>query len=230
MRGRNGRRNGLLLILIALLVYAGCLRWADQWEQFAGFDLPALVTIICGLTSFIGVLLVVASVLPRPRLQLRPTGALPTLGMRRRKQESRAGARFSSLPPFGLFYSLLLPAFIFLFALMHLYSTPIGIRVRIMKDIPQFQSAGYVPLVVYVDLVPRKEKIIFRYFLDSKEIPLPELKGVLEEEMRHRPDKLVFIQAHDDVDYQSVVSAVDATKRAGGTAVLVTSPAKRVQR
>ncbi|PYP88242.1 MAG: hypothetical protein DMG65_15355 [Candidatus Angelobacter sp. Gp1-AA117] len=43
VRTRNGRRNGLLLILLALLVYAGWLRWADQLQRILTFDLSTVV-------------------------------------------------------------------------------------------------------------------------------------------------------------------------------------------
>lgn len=65
------------------------------------------------------------------------------------------------------------------------------------------------------------------YFIHSEEIPLARLHDALEEKLRYRPDKVVFIQADPDVEYQSVISAVDAAKSASATVVLVTSAERR---
>ena len=61
MRKPNGRRIGLLLILIALLVYTGCLLWAEKLEQLSSFDLLAIITSICRIAGGIGLLLVFIS-------------------------------------------------------------------------------------------------------------------------------------------------------------------------
>ena len=75
MRIRNGSRDGLLLILLALLVYAGWLRWADQLKRLLTFDLSAVVIIACELAGIIGALLIVVSFLPPPRPKF-PSAAL----------------------------------------------------------------------------------------------------------------------------------------------------------
>jgi len=68
------------------------------------------------------------------------------------------------------------------------------------------------------------------YFVNSKEVMLAGLPGALEELLRYRPDKVVFIQADHQTDYQSVISAIDAVKGARASAVLVTSPPGRIRR
>ena len=110
MRKPNGRRIGLLLILIALLVYTGCLLWAEKLEQLSSFDLLAIIISICRIAGGIGLLLVFISLIfPAPPPELRPTGALHVLGAGRQKrlaQPFKASRRISGLPAFGLMGSL----------------------------------------------------------------------------------------------------------------------------
>ena len=108
----------------------------------------------------------------------------------------------------------------------------IGFKVTSIKDISSIQPfPGYAPLIVHIDFVSHNEvEGSPHYFLNSEEVELATLPGRLEEALRYRPDKVVFIEAGHDTDYQSVISAIDAVKGSGAAAVLVTAPPKRIRR
>lgn len=225
VRIRNGRRNGLLLILLALMIYAGWLRWAVHLQHLLAFDLSTVVITVCELTGIVGALLVIVAFLPPTRPQFPPTGAIPIMGVRRRRRTARQRKRdskFVTLPHFGLFCSLLLPMFMFLFPLTGVNTTSIGLRVRLFKDISETHSSKGAPLFVTV----HGSQAIAPNSPGSEEIPKADLRHALEVMLRNRPDKIVFIQPEDDVEYRSVVAAVDAAKSTGARVVLVTSPQK----
>ena len=239
MRKPNGRRIGLLLILIALLVYAGCLLWAEKLEQLSSFDLLAIIISICRIGGGIGLLLVFISLIfPASPPELRPTGALHTLGAGRQKrlaQPFKASRRISGLPAFGLMGSLFFSCILVTSSLWNPYllsQREIGFKVTSIKDISSIQPfPGYAPLIVHIDFVSHDEvEGSPHYFLNSEEVELATLPGRLEEALRYRPDKVVFIEAGHDTDYQSVISAIDAVKGSGAAAVLVTSAPERMRR
>ena len=104
---------------------------------------------------------------------------------------------------------------------------PIGLRVRLAKDLSQIQPfPGYQPLIMHISLTGRNPDHP-HYFINSEEVPLSRLHDALEDKLRYRPDKVVFIQADPDAEYQWVISAIDAAKGARATAVLATSAARR---
>jgi len=153
---------------------------------------------------------------------------------RRRAAQRKAGTRFSALPPFGLFCSLLFPGLVLFMGWANRVGAhpidPIGFIVHSIKDISQVQPFPGIPsLIVRVDPDFRHADHP-HYFIHSEEIPLSRLHDALEEKLRYRPDKVIFIQADPDVEYQSVISAVDAAKGAGATVVLATSAERRSAR
>jgi len=183
---------------------------------------------VCELTGIIGALLVIVSSLPPPRPKFLPTGAIPIMGARRRKWQRRTRARFSSLPPFGLMWSLLFPGLIFVIAWANRVDThPIGFTVHSIKDISQVQPfPGFPSLIVRVGLDLRHARHP-HYFINAEEISLSRLRDLLKDKLRYRPDKVAFIQADPDVEYQWVISAVDTAKSTGSAVVLVTSAERR---
>ena len=102
-----------------------------------------------------------------------------------------------------------------------------GLTVRSIKDISQIQPfPGYPPLILRIGLADRYPNHP-HYFITAEETSPAKLHDVLKDKLRYRPDKVLFIQADPNVEYQSVISAVDAAKGAGAAVVLVTSAERR---
>jgi biopolymer transport protein ExbD len=128
--------------------------------------------------------------------------------------------RFATLPNYGFCCSLVYAPFAF-FLMLTGPAPQHGLYVHIIKDLSVVQPfPGAGPLVIRVD-----EK--GHYYLGSKEVSENDLPATLEEALRLRCDKVVYVEGDPDVQYQSVVYAVDIIRGAKAHVVLVSAPAKQ---
>ena len=114
---------------------------------------------------------------------------------------------FSRLPPFGLFIGLvLIPLTVFL--PMVYPKGSIGIPIFVSES--GVSAATETPLLV-LRLKFNEDSAPF-FYLNSKPLSVDELAIRLKEELEHRPNRTVYIQADDDVTYQDVVNAIDMAR------------------
>lgn len=129
--------------------------------------------------------------------------------------------RFSGPPSYGLLgvlvFAWIVPLTYFLITLQ----TPsAGLIVHILKDLSAVKALpGNAPLIVRID-----ER--HHYYLNSKQVPASGLQSAVQEALRHRFDKVVFVYADLDVAYGETLLAIDAVSGTHAQVVLITSRAK----
>lgn len=222
MQPATARRIGIASIFAAVILYFGFTRWIETFRNSDDGLTQGLVAGVCILSlSGIGFLFRALDLhisRPLPGIQ----GA--SLSERRRPPKPprrlKLDKRFATLPNYGFCCSLIYAPFAF-FLMLTAPATQHGLYVHIIKDLSMVQPfPGAGPLVIRAD-----EK--GHYYLASKEFSENDLPAALEEALRLRGDKVVYVEGDPDVQYQSVVSAVDIIRGARAHVVLVSAPAKR---
>jgi biopolymer transport protein ExbD len=131
--------------------------------------------------------------------------------------------RFAGLPSFGILGTVICGLTMPIAILVNPFFAAknyVGLRVHILRDLAMVKAvSGSEPIVLRIDAE-------HRYYLNSKQVPAKELPAALQEALRLRLDKVVFVYAHPDVDYGETVFAIDAASGAHARVVLITSLAK----
>jgi biopolymer transport protein ExbD len=133
----------------------------------------------------------------------------------------RLKKRFSSLPPFGLFFSSTLIFSVFFIGLILTlqFSPSRGIRVHLARGVPSLLLAE--PLVVRIGFSGRGVQPSLH--LNSKLVSWENLDNALEESLKLRPDWVVYVDADPEVDWQRVSDVMDIIRNAHAQVVLLTT-------
>jgi biopolymer transport protein ExbD len=98
-----------------------------------------------------------------------------------------------------------------------------GLMVRTLPTFSRvMRSPGDEPIIVTIDEGKH-------YFVNSKGVAPIALQSALADALSVHFTKVVFVQADREVDFGTVVLAVDAIKGAGAQAVLVSEPPKETK-
>ena len=113
----------------------------------------------------------------------------------------------------------------FLLAFFMLFSTFRTTPAAIDVDLPRAVTAQREPageMMVTIDAQGRM-------FVDGRQVSSQQLQALAGQAVQRRPDVLVIVRADRQVQYDRVVEAIDAVRRAGvyrlGLAVQLTGPA-----
>ena len=124
----------------------------------------------------------------------------------RRAQTLALARRFSSPPPYALVAAPVFAMVVFVYMLFKPYELPKGLPVRAALDRCEPDLIDR-PLVLRVT----SEGMIF---INTEEETWDKLAGRLAEIYRMRQDRTLYLQAEDDVPFQTVADAIDIARRA----------------
>ena len=99
------------------------------------------------------------------------------------------------------------------------YYQPVGFPVHLLKSDSELSFSRQV---IVLRLIRNKARLP-ALCLNSTETDWSEAEDVLRYQLRTRPEKVVYLQAEDDVLWMDVMSAVEMIQQAQGKAVLLTS-------
>lgn len=201
----------------------------DAWDQdFALLLLGSLM-----MFAAAGISLMAIFVLARIRSQseqpfiFRLAGSAGQFFQWGRRQPLRKS--FSGLPTFGWTAAAVFAILVALMMMLELgfRRHSIGLNVHLLKPgaVPAVRDYGKPPVVLHLAL-PDGPGRTPQAYLNSQAVAWESLAGVVSESLKARPDRIVYIEADEELQYRDVVSAVDAVRSAQAEVVLLT-PEKR---
>ena len=143
------------------------------------------------------------------------------------------GARFPLLPPFGLSYTLVLSSIVVPMFLIFIYSwgwdrPSMGIRISTSEDplLSARSASSNLPPLVRLEQVADEGPA--KLYLNSKPVRWDELGEALTNELKLRPDWVVFVDADDMVSWSDVIGAMDIIRGRHAKIVLLARKKKKI--
>lgn len=150
-----------------------------------------------------------------------------------RKRTPRA--RFFLLPPFGLVYALVLSSIVVPTFLIFIYAwgedrPSMGIRISTSEGplLSAPSASSNLPPLVRLEQAGNDGPL--KLYLNSKPVRWNELGGALTNELKLRPDWVVYVDAEDMVSWSDVIGAMDIIRGRHAKIVLLARNKKRHSR
>lgn len=136
--------------------------------------------------------------------------------------------RFAALSPFRLAYtivlsSLLLPSFLIFVYSWGWHRRSIGIQVSVLRQGPNVDCSNTLMLVRIDGDSPHPH-----LFLNSTPVAWGQLAHSLRDQLKRRPDRVVFVEAGENISWADVINAVDIIQGTNAKVVLLTTKIARV--
>jgi biopolymer transport protein ExbD/TolR len=131
---------------------------------------------------------------------------------------------FSGLPSFALaaaiVYFIAFAIFLVLWAAGQ--RNPIGLGVHLLKPGPAMMNSEPLiePMMLRLELTHADAPP--KVYLQSKLVAWSSLDGALKDELKLRPERVVYVAADPDLSWTDVVNAIDLIRGAQAEAVLLT--------
>jgi biopolymer transport protein ExbB/TolQ/biopolymer transport protein ExbD len=133
--------------------------------------------------------------------------------------------RFSEMPAYGLLAAPALAFAVAAFMIFPSFDAPTGLSVRLRKAGEGLTgNSSSIPLVV-IRLAGTGANRKSVLYVNAKETPWEKLDGAVRSKLTINPQPVIYVDAEDDVSWQSVANAVDVVKGISANVVLLTIPA-----
>lgn len=145
-------------------------------------------------------------------------------------RKRRLSARFSTLAPFRLAYTvvlatLLVPSFLIFIHSWGWDRRSVGIRVSVLK-LGATVDYSTMPALVRID--GAGTDIPPHLYLNSKPVSWSELADALRNQLKLHPDWVVYVEADKHVSWADVVNAMDIIRGTTAKVVLLTTEVTKV--
>ncbi len=137
-------------------------------------------------------------------------------------------SRFAAVPPFRLAYTIVLSSLLLPSFLIFVYSwgwgrRSIGIQVSVLR---QGSNVDYStpPMLVRIDGDSRPPRL----YLNSTPVAWGQLANSLRDQLKLRPDRVVYVEADEHISWADVINAVDIIRGTNANVVLLTTKIVRV--
>lgn len=131
----------------------------------------------------------------------------------------------SALPQFGLYCGIVLMFVVFAMMITTVPMVPKGISVSLINPALRLTSASTAVVVRVTDLGPWTPAGVS---INGKKVAWDRLSGELKDELKTRPNWFVYVEADDNVPWQSAANAIDVAKGLQARVILLT-PGTRKQ-
>jgi biopolymer transport protein ExbD len=143
-------------------------------------------------------------------------------------RKRRLRARFAALPPFRLAYTIVLATLLVPSFLIFIYSwgwdrRSVGIRVSVLKS---DSTVDYSTMPALVRIEDAGADVPPHLYLNSAPVLWGELASELRNQLKLRPDWVVYVEADEHISWADVVKAMDIIRGTNAKVVLTTKTAK----
>jgi biopolymer transport protein ExbD len=137
-------------------------------------------------------------------------------------------SRLAALPPFRLAYTIVLSSLLLPSFLIFVYSwgwdrRSIGIQVSVLRQGPNVDYST-MPMLVRID----GDSLPPHLYLNSTPVSWGELANALRDQLKLRPDRVVYVEADEHISWADVMNAVDIIRGTNANVVLLTTKIARV--
>jgi biopolymer transport protein ExbD len=137
-------------------------------------------------------------------------------------------SRFAALPPFRLAYTIVLSSLLLPSFLIFIYSwgwdrRSVGIQVSVLRQ-GSYVDYSTMPMLVRID----GNSLPPHLYLNSTPVVWGELASDLRDQLKLRPDRVVYVEADEHVSWADVMNAVDIIRGTNTNVVLLTAKTTRV--
>jgi biopolymer transport protein ExbD len=138
--------------------------------------------------------------------------------------------RFAALPPFRLAYTIVLTTLLVPSFLIFIYSwgwdrRSVGIRVSVLKS---GSTVDYSTMPALVRIEDAGANVPPHLYLNSTPVLWSELASTLRNQLKLRPDWVVYIEADEHISWSDVVNAMDIIGGTNAKVVLLTTKTTKV--
>jgi biopolymer transport protein ExbD len=139
-------------------------------------------------------------------------------------------ARFAALPPFRLAYTIVLATLLVPSFLIFIYSwgwdrRSVGIRVSVLKS---GSTVDYMTMPAFVRIEDAGADVRPHLYLNSTPVLWGELASALRNQLKLRPDWVVYVEADEHILWADVVNAMDIIRGTNAKVVLLTTKTAEV--
>jgi biopolymer transport protein ExbD len=132
--------------------------------------------------------------------------------------------RFSEIPAYGLLAAPGLAFAVAAFMIFPSFYTPTGLSVRLVKadeGLTSKRSSIPVVLIRSVGTIAKRKGVLY---VNTKETTWQKLDAAVKSNLSVNSQHTTYVEAEDDVTWQTVANAIDVIKRVPANVVLLTTP------
>ena len=130
--------------------------------------------------------------------------------------------RLSFAPSFALIASTFLVLIVLGFTVVR-SGEPVGVDVRVLRTNESVRGDNLGAEGTFVEVLNSSVHTSPVVYVDSNKLTLSDLNGFMQARAKLRPNGTVYVHAADDVPWEAVATAIDASEAKGGGVVLLTS-------
>jgi biopolymer transport protein ExbB/TolQ/biopolymer transport protein ExbD len=130
--------------------------------------------------------------------------------------------RFSEMPPYGLLATPGLAFAVAAFMIIPSFNTPMGLGVRLLKVGEGLRSNSSSIPVIVIRLSGTGANRRSILYVNTKETPWEKLDATVKSEPSINSQRVVYVEAEDEVPWQTVANAIDVINGVPANVVLLT--------
>ena len=208
-------RVGIYLIVAGIAVAGEVFYFGDFERSFSTWGIGSALLVVVGIGMIVG-----GHSLSQGKAQYTEIRHAIYPRGRSRRPRLPLLPRFSALPSFGaLCVAPIVPLAILIWGI-HYVTNPIGIWVSLKMPSSDSRLEPWAGGLV-VRIVSENH-----WYLNSTKVSPHDLKEILARELSRGAERIVYLDADSEIEYQEVITATDAIRAARAKIVLLTPRAK----